>query len=142
MEVVEEGCQVSVWAHLCSGRQPTVYYSQQAHTSPPDTLTVRQSWDNKVRGAGGGGQGGGPQGVHKVGKGEKKHPPSSTFCFHSSHLLPNKSSNFLPSSCILFCEPPAFGPVVALGSHSELIIRKPQTLSSPGSHLSQHFYCK
>ena len=45
-------------------------------------------------------------------------------------------------SCILFCEPPAFGPVVALGSHSELIIRKPQTLSSPGSHLSQHFYCK
>ena len=45
-------------------------------------------------------------------------------------------------SCIFFCEPPAFGPVVALGSHSELIIRKPQTLSSPGSHLSQHFYCK
>ena len=45
-------------------------------------------------------------------------------------------------SCILFCEPPAFGPVVALGSHSELIIRKPQTLSSPGRHLSQHFYCK
>ena len=72
VEVVEEGCQVSVWAHLCSGRQPTVYYSQQAHTSPPDTLTVRQSWDNKVRGAGGGGQGGGPQGVHKVGKGGKE----------------------------------------------------------------------
>ena len=121
-----EGCRVSVWAHLCPSGPPLFIIPNKL--TPHGTgysQCVCQSWDNKVRGAGG------RQGGTGCAQGEKmgqKHPFFSTLftqpTFTAYYAKPNFSPTRLGACCIQFCKPP----VGVLGS---LRINQPPTHSPP-----------
>ena len=79
VEGVEEGCRVSVWAHLCPTALHCLLFPANSHLTAPDTPSVCQSWDNKV----GGRQGG--AGCAQAEKMGQKHPFLAA-CLHNPHL--------------------------------------------------------
>ena len=125
VEVVEEGCRVSVWAHLCPTALHCLLFPANSHLTAPDTPSVCQSWDNKV----GGRQGG--AGCAQAEKMGQKHPFLAA-CLHNPHLqhittakLFTKKIEMLNVHICSFENSLPSAQLECWASHSELI-RSPQ----------------